>query len=141
MTFHGRVVIVTAPRRKRRSFRGLIPRLQPKSQNIRGGVVVPVFFHPAARTGIGPVGQSHLLPVTAGGAVFGRIGRVDLPESRPALSALYESKEKNCGHATSRMLRFRHRVGVHFVEMDVLHEDPSGLLHDLRRFLCSGKWL
>ena len=86
----------------------------------------PVFFHPAARTGIGPVGQSHLLPVTAGGAVLGRIGRVDLPElPTGAFSLVREQGEE---------LRPRHiadasvqaSVGVHFVDMDVLHEDSSG---------------
>ena len=71
---------VTAPRRKRQSFRGLTPRLQPESQNIQGGIVVPVLLHLAARTTVRPVGQRHPLPMAAGGTGLGRIGRIHPPE-------------------------------------------------------------
>ena len=68
------MVPMTAPRRKRRSFRGLTPGVQPESQNIQGSIVVPVLFHPATRTTIGPRGQRHFLPMSAEGTGLGRIG-------------------------------------------------------------------
>ncbi len=116
---------VTAPRRKRRSFRGLIPRLQPESQNVQGGVVVPVLFHPAARTGIGPDGQRHFLSMAAGRTVLGCTGRIDLPELSTGAFSLVRKKGEELRPRRIADVSVQTTVGNAFVDVNVLDENPS----------------
>ncbi len=126
--------IVTAPRRKRQSFRGLTPRLQPESQNVQGGVVVPVLLHLAARTTIRPVGQGHLLPMSAEGTGLGRIGRIHLPKLPTGALSLVGEKEEELRPRRIADASVQASVGVHLVDRDVFHEDPSVPVHDLPGF-------
>ena len=97
--------------------------------------MVPILFHPAARTGIGPEGQRHFLPVAAGGTVLGGIGRIDLLELPTGAFSLVRETGEELRPRRIPKASVQTSVGVHFVDMDVFHEDPSVLLHDLRRFL------
>ena len=96
--------------------------------------MVPILFHSTARTTIGPAGQRHLLPVSTGETGLDCSAGFTFLCSRPAFAALYERKKKNCDHATSRIERFIQRC--EFISLgDVFDNDPSVLIHDLRRFL------
>ena len=99
--------------------------------------MVPVLFHPAARTGIGPLGQRYFLPVTAGGTVLGRIGRIDLLELSTSILSFVRKKEEKLRPRRITDVSIQTSVGVHFVDVNVLHKDPSVLLHDPCRFLVS----
>ncbi len=91
--------------------------------------MVPIFFHPAARTGVRPVGQGHFLPVSAGGTGLGRIAGFTLPNSRPALSV--REKEEKLRPRRIADASVQTSVGVHLVDRDVFHEDPSVAIGDL----------
>ena len=68
---------------------GLTPRLQPDSQNVQGGVVVPIHFPATHRTKTGPRGQRDLLPVITGGTGLGCIVRIHLHKlSTPTFSLI-----------------------------------------------------
>ena len=123
--------MVTAPRRKRRSFRGLTPRLQPESQNVQRGVMIPILFHPAAGTGIQPVRQRHFLPVSAGGTGLGRIGRIHPPKLPTGTLSLVREKEKELRPRRITEASIQASMGVHFIDGDIFDKNPSVLVDDL----------
>ena len=97
--------------------------------------MVPILFHSTARTTIGPAGQRHLLPVSTGETGLGRIGRIHLLELTTSIFSFVREKEEKLRprHVTDASVQAS--VGVHFIDGDVFDNDPSVLIHDLRRFL------
>ena len=97
--------------------------------------MVPILFHPARRTGIRPVGQGHLLPMSAGGTSLGRIGRIHLLELSTGAFSLVRKKgeELRPRHITDASVQAS--VGVHFVDSNILNKDPSICIDDLSGFL------
>ena len=128
---------VTAPLPSGRGFRRLTPRLQPESQNVQGGVVVPIFFHPATRTGIRPIGQGHFLPMAAGRTGLGRIGRIHLPELPTGTFSPVREKGEELRPRRISDASVQASVGVHVVDGDVFHKNSSVLIDDLSGFLMS----
>ena len=86
---------------------------------------------------IGPVGQGHFLPVSAGGTGLGRIGRIHSPELSTGTLSLVREKEEELRprHITDASIQTAMRV--HVVDGDVFNEDPSVLVDDLPGFLVS----
>ena len=97
--------------------------------------MVPIFFYPAARTGIHPFGQWYFLPVSTGGTVLGGIGRIDLLELPTGAFSLVRETGEELRPRRIPNASVQTSVGVHFVDMDVFHEDPSVSIHNFTRFL------
>ena len=69
--------------------------------------------------------------MSTGGTVLGGIGRIDLLELPTGAFSLVREKGEELRPRRIPNASVQTSVGVHFVDMDVFHEDPSVLLHDL----------
>ena len=99
--------------------------------------MVPIHFHLATWTRIGPFGQGHFLPIAAGRTGLGRIGRIHPPELPTGTLSLVREKEKELRPRRITDASIQASMGVHFVDVNVFHEYSSVLIHDLPGLLVS----
>ena len=99
--------------------------------------MVPIHFHPATWTRIGPFGQGHFLPMAAGRTGLGRIGRIHLLELTPGTFSLVREKGEELRPRRITDVSIQATVGFHFVDVNVFHEYSSVLIHDLPGLLVS----
>ena len=75
--------------------------------------------------------------MAAGGTVLDCSGRIHLSELTTSISSFVREKEEKLRprHITDAAVQASMRV--HFIDMNVFHEDPSVLMDDLSGFLMS----